>query len=125
MPEICPYETSRLSVWYVRWRGRIRYMNPAISGLVTAPAFVAMRKNLLSQVDLETSRKIYIFFRIEILLLTIGTIMGHWASVPDIWRGKGRNYVVALEGYRCIYVTAVYPELILYGVLKLSRKISA
>ena len=56
MPEMCLY------VWYVRWRGRIRYMNPAISGLVTAPAFVAMRKNLLSQVDLETSRKFYIFF---------------------------------------------------------------
>ena len=51
--------------------------------------------------------------------------MGHWASDPYIWRAKGRNYVVEEEGYKCIYVTAVYPELILYGVLKLSRKISA
>ena len=51
--------------------------------------------------------------------------MGHWASDPYIWRAKGRNYVVEEEGYKCIYVTAVYPELILFCVLSLSRKISA
>ena len=51
--------------------------------------------------------------------------MDHWASDPYIWRGKGRNYVVAEEGYRCIYATAVYPELILCCALILSSKISA
>jgi len=73
-------------------------MNPAISVLVTAPAGVAMRKTPLRQVDLETSR--YLFFRLEFLLLTLGSIMGSWASVPYIWRWKWRDYVVAEEGYR-------------------------
>jgi len=38
---------------------------------------------------------------------------------------KGRGFVVAEEGYRCIYATAVYPKLILCCVLILSRKMSA
>jgi len=38
---------------------------------------------------------------------------------------KGRDYVVVEEGYKCIYATAGYPELFLYGVLILSRKMSA
>ena len=65
------------------------------------------------------------FFRIEFLLLTTKTVMDQWVSVPYIWRVKGRNYVVAEEGYRFIYATAVYPELILFCFLILSRKISA
>jgi hypothetical protein len=51
--------------------------------------------------------------------------MGPWASVPYIWRGKGRYYVFVEEGFRCIYANAGYPELFLYGVLILSRKMSA
>ena len=73
-------------------------MNPAISVLVTAPADVAMRKNPLIQVDLETNRNL--FFRIEFLLLTLRSIMSPWTSVPYIWRWKWRDYVVAEEGYR-------------------------
>jgi len=98
-------------------------MNPTISVLVTAPAGVAMRKTPLKQVDLETSRKL--FFRIEFLLLTLGSIMGSWVSVPYIWRWKWRNYVVAEEGYRFFYAIAGHPELFLCCVLMLSRKISA
>jgi len=39
--------------------------------------------------------------------------------------GEGLDYLVVEEGYKCIYATAGYPELFLYGVLILSRKMSA
>jgi len=39
--------------------------------------------------------------------------------------GEGARFLIVEEGYRCIYTTAGYPELFLYGVLILSRNISA
>ena len=76
--------------------------------LVTAPRRSRDAENPLSKVDLERSG--FFFPRIESLLLTIGIIMGPWTSVPYIWRGKWRDYMVAEKGYICIYATAGYPE---------------
>jgi len=52
--------------------------------------------------------------------------MGPWASVPYVCGGgKRRDYLVVNEDYMCIYTTAGYTELFLYGVLILSRNMSA
>jgi hypothetical protein len=91
-----------------------------------APADAARRKNPLSQIGLKIVKKcIFVPFRIEFLLLTIGIIKFSWASVSYICGEKGRHYCVEVEGYMCIYTAAGYPELFVYGVLILSRKTSA
>ena len=86
-----------------------------------------MGKTRLILAGFKSIRKLCIlfFFRIEFFLLKMGIIKKFWASVPYICRGKGRHYCVVEEGYMCIYTTVGYPELFVYGVLILSRKISA
>jgi hypothetical protein len=82
--------------------------------------------NPLSHIGFKVVENVFfcLFLR-EFFLLTEGIIKFPWASVSYICREKGRHYCVEVEGYMCIYTAAGYPELFVYGVLILSRKISA
>ena len=85
----------------------------------------SLRRNSLRQIGLKIVEKGFICFSNRKLSSDHRFSYGSMGFSCLNFGVKGRDYVVVEEGYKCIYATAGYPELFLYGVLILSRKMSA